>query len=726
MFPGVEPLLQSDPTSFGGWTLLGRLGKGGFSDIFLGEKEGQLSAIKMIRKELLSEPKVFERFATEINNLEKLTHPGIARLIEDDLSTDIPYIAMEFVQGKTLEQKVIEEGPLNEEEWLKVLESISETLDYCHSMGIIHKDIGPGNIMLNNSGPMLIDFGISYELGSTRITQDDQIVGTPSYMSPEHLNGQISESMDIFGLGSTFVFAGTGIEPFGDESKSQTRTSITFEMPKLDGLSNLQLELIQPLLYKKITDRPTLKQLLKGINSWRETGIIGDYVSFLKNREKKLTSRRIDLKKQKRNLYVFRTLQAFAVSTLIAIGSILILAQTSEDGSNFSNNGSESVPTASTSGRPSVDPSQSSDNIISKIKDPKGLSGQCATLFLAHEEQALDICKAASELGDGRSSYYAGAVYDENGDDKNAAIYYKKAISLYPDDTKSMVGLVQIYIDTKDDLNYAKWVKTCALYEIKTPSGARCKLLYGMDLVDDGKIAEGIAYLSDAFDWGESAAANFLGAYFNDRGDTKNAILWLTKSAEAGDPRGIGFLQNITYETKQFDIWKKWTLISANKGNVKDMGKLALYAAIGDKDYSTAKKWGLKGAQEGDDVAMFALGYAYWKGDRDFVNAKTWLAKSASKGNELATRSLGDIFRLEKDYPNSAIWYSKGATLGDLTSSYFASLVYLSGLNDEITGCQFVNKTIELADSIRKTRKLTDDEQSHFEEIQNTKAFLCN
>jgi serine/threonine protein kinase len=725
MFPGVEPLLQSDPTSFGGWKLLGRLGKGGFSDIFLGEKGGKLSAIKMIRKELLSEPKVFERFATEINNLEKLTHSGIARLIEDDLSTDIPYIAMEYIQGKTLEQKIIEDGPLSEAEWLSILQSISETLDYCHSMGIIHKDVGPGNIMLSESGPILIDFGISYELGSTRITQDDQIVGTPSYMSPEHLSGQISESMDVFGLGSTFVFAGTGLEPFGTESKSQTRTAITFEMPKFDGLSKLQLDLIQPLLYKNVLDRPILKQLLQAINSWKEQGNLGDYSQFQKNNERKLIRKKVDLKKQKQNAYISRTLQVLVVVSLIAVGSLFVFAQSSKDNLGSSSTGNQSVVTRSPSTSPSGDSNQSTNNPISNIKDPKGLSGQCATLYLAHDKQALEICKAASDLGDDRSSHYAGAIYDENGDDKNAIVYYKKAISLYPDDTKSMVGLVQIYIDSKDDLNYAKWVKTCALYEIKTTSGARCKLLYGMDLMNNGKEAEGIAYLSDALDWGESAAANFLGIYFNDRGDTKKAILWLTKSAEAGDPRGIGYLQNITYDTKQFDIWKKWTQISAEKGNVKDVGKLALYAAIGDKDYPLAKKWGLKGAQQDEEVSMFALGYAYWKGDRDFENAKLWLTKSANKGNELATRSLGDIFRLEKDYPKSAVWYSKGATLGDLTSAYFASLVYLGALDDVSNGCKFVDKTIELADTIRKTRNLTDDEQSHFEEMQNAKTNIC-
>ena len=164
---------------------------------------------------------------------------------------------------------------------------------------------------------------------------------------------------------------------------------------------------------------------------------------------------------------------------------------------------------------------------------------------------------------------------------------------------------------------------------------------------------------------------------------------------------------------------------SAEKGNVKDMGKLALYAAIGDNDYSTAKKWGLKGAQQGDDVAMFALGYAYWKGDRDFENAKSWLTKSANKGNVLATRSLGDIFRVEKDYSNSAIWYEKGAALGDLTSAFFASMAYAGGLNDLTNGCKYAKTTISLAESIKKNRSLTSDELSHLEDIQKLLPSIC-
>ena len=145
----VQPLKASDPTSFGGWKILGRLGEGGYSTIFLGEKKKQLAAIKMIRKELMSNTQVYERFVTEINNIEKLSHPGIAKFIEDDLATDVPFIAVEYIEGKTLEQKVIDEGPLSETEWLKYLEEVASALDYCHSKKITHKDVSPGNIILS-------------------------------------------------------------------------------------------------------------------------------------------------------------------------------------------------------------------------------------------------------------------------------------------------------------------------------------------------------------------------------------------------------------------------------------------------------------------------------------------------------------------------------------------------------------------------------------------------
>ena len=149
----VTPLFKSDPKFIGEWELAGRLGDGGFSTIYLGKKGDSFSAIKVIRRELINEPQTYERFGNEIKNLEKLNSPNIAKFVEADLSTEVPYIAIEYIDGLTLEELVKTSGPLSEDLWLNYFSSISTALSYCHSKNIIHKDISPRNIILSDTGP---------------------------------------------------------------------------------------------------------------------------------------------------------------------------------------------------------------------------------------------------------------------------------------------------------------------------------------------------------------------------------------------------------------------------------------------------------------------------------------------------------------------------------------------------------------------------------------------
>ena len=110
----VTALFKSDPKFIGEWELAGRLGDGGFSTIYLGKKGDSFSAIKVIRRELINEPQTYERFGNEIKNLEKLDSPSIAKFIEADLSTEVPYIAIEYIDGLTLEELVKTSGTLSE------------------------------------------------------------------------------------------------------------------------------------------------------------------------------------------------------------------------------------------------------------------------------------------------------------------------------------------------------------------------------------------------------------------------------------------------------------------------------------------------------------------------------------------------------------------------------------------------------------------------------------
>lgn len=719
MNSNVQPLKASDPTSFGGWKILGRLGEGGFSTIYLGEKNSQLAAIKMIRKELLGDENVFERFATEINNLEKLNHPGIAKFIESDLSTSVPYIAVEYIEGKTLEQRVKEDGPLTESEWLENLQKVAAALDYCHALEITHKDVSPGNIILGNEGPKLIDFGISYRLGDPRVTQVELAVGTPAYMSPDHWLPTVSTSMDLFSLGSTFVFAGTGEPPFGLDSKNRSQTSITMEMPNFHGLTQAQMEIVSPLLFKKAETRPTLQELIGALLEFKQSNSLGKYRKFLRNSSKHLVGQS-------------KVTNSKGIVTIAAAALIFVLLSALIVNGQRDSNLAIEDPSITAIPKPSepspantqVDPAGST--LAATEKNPRSTSAECEELFSAHSEGVIAACLPPANAGDARSNYYLAATYDENGQEAKAEIYYKKAIQLYPDDTKSMVKLVQIYIDSKNDKEYAKWVKICAIYEIRTPSGARCKLLYGMDLMKNEDTKQGIAYLSDAFDWGESSAATFLGVYYNDRENLAKAEYWLIKAASTGDPNGVKTLQDFAYTNQKFDLWKSWTIKSAEDGNIKDMGKIALYSAIKEKDYTLAKKWGLKGGQAGDDVAMFAAGYSFWRGDNDLVNAKLWLTKSANKSNVLATRTLGDIFRLEKNYSVSAAWYEKAANFGDITSAYWGGMTYVGGISDINKGCLLFKKAVSLGDaSIKKNGPLTSDEQTAYENSQKNVTDIC-
>ena len=180
----ISPLLATDPESIGGWKLIGRLGQGGYGTIFLASKDKINVALKMISKEWLNDIDAVGqlRFANEARILKELDHPNIAKIIDQNLKTNTPFIAIEYLDGQTLESKIKLAGPLSKEQWFEYSKSLLSALEYCHSKNIIHKDISPTNIIVTDSGPKLIDFGNSFLTGSTRLTQEGVVNGTPGFM----------------------------------------------------------------------------------------------------------------------------------------------------------------------------------------------------------------------------------------------------------------------------------------------------------------------------------------------------------------------------------------------------------------------------------------------------------------------------------------------------------------------------------------------------------------
>lgn len=200
------------------YILMERIGTGATSIVYKAQniKNRSIVALKLIHKHLLSEPWFKERIQNEIEINKILIHPNIIRMLDYSLEEDQPFIAFEYIQGKSL-TRILEEKkrlPLNEalEYWVQMLEA----LDYAHQKGIVHRDLKPDNIMidLEKKQVKLTDFGISKKIDKTlNITQD--FVGTPWYMSPEQIKNQkVDNRSDIYSLGVIVYQMLTGKLPF--------------------------------------------------------------------------------------------------------------------------------------------------------------------------------------------------------------------------------------------------------------------------------------------------------------------------------------------------------------------------------------------------------------------------------------------------------------------------------------------------------------------------------
>ena len=251
----MEPKKADDPDELGGWRINGRLGEGGFGTVFLAEKGAQKAAIKVIRKEFVAEDDARARLATEAKVLSSLSDPSIGKILDSDLFGELPWIATEFINGPTLEDKVKYEGPLEEIAWFNLAANIFHAIVSANELGIIHKDIKPSNIILGETGNKLIDFGIAHISGQTRTANFGDREGSTPYSSPEHFTIRTNPKMDVFSTASTLVFAGKGSSAWKGTNDLQLMRSINDDAPDFEGLTENQIDFLTPLFEKNPSDR---------------------------------------------------------------------------------------------------------------------------------------------------------------------------------------------------------------------------------------------------------------------------------------------------------------------------------------------------------------------------------------------------------------------------------------------------------------------------------------
>lgn len=203
------------------------LGYGGMSEVRMAvdtvlQRE---VAIKILRPDLARDPSFLERFRQEAQNSAKLNHPNIVAIYDTaEADTDegvCPYIVMELIRGQTLRDMVHEDGALYPQRAMHIVSDLCEALDYSHKMGVVHRDVKPGNVMITSTGKVkVMDFGISRVVDApSAMTTTSQVIGTASYLSPEQARGQnVDIRSDIYAAGCVLYEAITGQPPFEGES----------------------------------------------------------------------------------------------------------------------------------------------------------------------------------------------------------------------------------------------------------------------------------------------------------------------------------------------------------------------------------------------------------------------------------------------------------------------------------------------------------------------------
>jgi serine/threonine protein kinase len=442
----IHSLRDGDPKKFQGWTLKGLVGEGGQSTIYLAEKNGQNAALKIIRKEQLHNAKSVERFSTEIKNLEMLDHPNIAHVLEVENSGQ--FVAIEFIDGPNLEDYVSQSSPLPYKDWCVFALQLANAIEYCHSRGIIHKDVSPRNILFGAKGPVLIDFGISYLETDPRLTSDGETIGTPPFMSPEHFGISTPKEMDTFSLAGTLVYAATGHYPFSGETKSEWRESILFNFPDFSGLSEDQIKLLSPLLYKKPEHRGTLATFSKILSELiasetRSDFVLNEFAKANRESQNKLVQEKKKLKV--RNQSIKKVVASAAVISLVSVGAVAYGIVAIQDNS-FEDSAQLSSPMGFNS-------ALTADQLMK--------ASACKDLASFEDyKAALVACQETAQLGDAWSQYSLGLSLEKSGKIAEGESWVLAAAEQKLPDAMALMASYEI-----NRMNYSKalsWAKQSA------------------------------------------------------------------------------------------------------------------------------------------------------------------------------------------------------------------------------------------------------------------------
>jgi hypothetical protein len=267
--PG-ESIESGAPRQVGRYRLIRVIGVGGMGTVHLGRTpSGRPVAVKIVHPALAGNADFRARFRREIALARKVGGPFTAAVIDADPEHDPPWLATEYIQGLSLAEVIDAHGPLPEHSVRALAAGLSEALEVIHAAGIVHRDLKPSNVLLSSAGPRVIDFGVAKAVEGIDLTVDGRLLGTPGYMSPEHLSGrQLDARSDVFSLGAVLAFAASGIPPFGAGLTFAAAHRVIAEPPDLAGVPASLQSLVRRCVAKNPADRPDIATLLAEVGEF--------------------------------------------------------------------------------------------------------------------------------------------------------------------------------------------------------------------------------------------------------------------------------------------------------------------------------------------------------------------------------------------------------------------------------------------------------------------------
>ncbi|MFD3684055.1 WD40 repeat domain-containing serine/threonine protein kinase [Nocardiopsis sp. NPDC058631] len=260
----MRPLNPDEPTRLGEFRIIAHLGSGGMGRVYLGaDHQGCPAAVTVVRAAYAVDLDFRARFAREAALAPRIRNRFTPPHLGHDLSAPVPWTATAYVPGPTLRTLVRRAGPFPPTAVTTLARGLAEALAAVHSAGAVHRGLTPSTVLVDAHGPRLIDFGVSRAVDGARLTRPGEGVGSPAYLSPEHLSGgAATPPSDLFSLGGALLFAATGADPFGEGEPSDVLYRVLREPPALDGVTDSLRPLVTACLDKLPENRPTAQEVL--------------------------------------------------------------------------------------------------------------------------------------------------------------------------------------------------------------------------------------------------------------------------------------------------------------------------------------------------------------------------------------------------------------------------------------------------------------------------------